>query len=146
MVYNITMMIFYHHITESKVNDMTTKAKKSIQPTQPILPPQPELDVDFKALNDKYLRDKEYALLMRISEPTTKPEVKVRKSPVRNTIKLLVDGERGYVTIPALQEGEGIPIINRGHCPNWTKIRNGIKKGVLNWTLGSGVVIKIEMV
>jgi hypothetical protein len=82
-----------------------------------------------------------------IPEPKVVGSVpKTRKTPRRNTIKLMVDGKRGYTTIPAMQIGEGIPIINRGHCPNWTKIRNGIKKGVLKWTLGSGVVIKIEMV
>jgi hypothetical protein len=119
---------------------MTTKAEKSIK-----LPPQPELDIDFKALNDKYLRDKEYQLLMRISEPT-KPQTKNRKNHTRNTIKLLVDGERGYTTIPALQIGEGIPIINRGHCPNWTKIRNGIKRGVLEWKVSPDITISIMMV
>jgi hypothetical protein len=116
--------------------------------------PESEVMVPFTP-NMMVLSPSDVGVILPLIPPTAKgvysPEVmasvpKVRKSPKQNTIKLLVDGERGYVTIPALQIGEGIPIIIRGHCTNWTKIRNGIKKGVLNWTLPSGRVIKIEMV
>jgi hypothetical protein len=119
------------------------KAKKSIATETPFIP------------NMMVLKPSDVGVILPLIPPTVKgvysPEVvssvpKIRKSPRQNTIKLLVDGVRGYVTIPALQIGEGIPIINRGHCPNWTKIRNGIKKGPMTWTVSKDKTIIIQVV